>query len=265
MCRLLGVFSVGGVGLEGELGQEQCAKFLSLSKIHSDGWGLAWLEGSRVFRQRDPRSPIQSPCLSQAQSLLAQRTRAAIVHLRMATPGLPRGRDNTHPFLGSGIAFAHNGAILPHKQLRALIPTSTAPAAKGETDSEIYFQLVQQHALDNSDLTDGVCSAIRELRQQFPTASLNALILSSHKLIAVHASTTARNPFDTRDSLANSPPGGTDAYFQMYYRRSADGSLAFASSGIETASWCLMPPDTVGVVDLDTGDLNFHSLTTAGD
>ncbi len=268
MCRLLGAFSMTGAGLEGELGRELGERFLSLSRLHSDGWGGAWLEGNsrtRVARQRDPHPPSEPASARRARQFLAQKASAAIVHLRMATPGMPYGHNHTHPFLADGVAFAHNGAILPRDQLRALGPHAASSPVSGETDSEIYFGIVRRFVADRGDLLEGVCAAVREIRGEFPTASLNALMMSPRQMIAVHASTMTPSPLgDGARGDMDLPPGHEDEYFQMFYRRGPDGSVCFASSGLETAQWCPMPPDTVAAVDLDTGQLSLHDVGSAG-
>lgn len=251
MCRLLGVVSRSGRGVEGELGARRCASFLALSTLHADGWGSAWANapGSRLARHRQVGPPVND----RARCTLARRTAASIVHLRMATPGLPRCLRNTHPFLVDGVAFAHNGAIAPRDRLRRLLSAGAIADLTGTTDSELYFALVRQYAGITGNLHEGTCAAVGVLRREFPAASLNALLISPWQLTAVHASECAPNPLT----------GRADDYFQMFWTRRADGSTAFVSSGSDTTGWHPMPLATVVTVELGTAAMNWQSVAEA--
>ena len=52
--------------------------------------------------------------------------------------------------------------------------------------------------------------------------------------------------------LERLPRHHVDAYYQMRTRRGADGSLLFASSGLDIAGWEPVPSETVTRVDLTT-------------
>lgn len=248
MCRLLGVVSRSGGGVEGELGVRQCASFLLLSQLHADGWGMAWANatGSKLALHRQVGQPVDD----RARHILTRRTVASIVHLRMATPGLPRCHENTHPFLVDGVAFAHNGAIAPRDRLRGLLTSGETADITGTTDSELYFGLVRQYIGVTGDLHKGVCAAVAVLRKEFPTASLNALVVSPRQLIAVHAGERTPNPLT----------GATDDYFQMFWTRRTDGSIAFVSSGLDTTGWRPMPTATVVSVELGTGAMKWQAV-----
>src|SRR5262249_10108860 len=151
-----------------------------------DGWGTAWLDDPadpRVERMRDPLPPTLAGAARAAWQAFDSDARARLMHLRQATPGVPVTEANTHPFLADGIAFAHNGAISPKAELHRLVKPAFRDSVEGETDSELYFALVRQHAKRSGDLFEGVCEAVRILRERFPLASLNALLLSDAHLL----------------------------------------------------------------------------------
>jgi hypothetical protein len=128
----------------------------------------------------------------------------------MATQGSAVEARNTHPFLADGIAFAHNGAILPRKQLRMLLSPAYTGQLEGTTDSELFLALIRQRAHELDDTFGGVCSAVATLRREFPDASLNALLLTTEQMVAVHSSEHATVPTDhftaTGLRLADLPP-----------------------------------------------------------
>lgn len=179
-----------------------------------------------------------------AAGALGQPATAGIVHLRTATPGLPRTRDSTHPFRRGSVAFAHNGAITPVRRLHALVGDGPAAASArpGGTDSELYLALLTAQAAEAGDLAEGTRRAVRSLRSAFPRASLNALILTPDRLLVVHAGERAPAPA----SIGHDD--GT--YFRLHYRRSPDGALAFVSSGPAARGWEPLPPATIVCVDL---------------
>lgn len=188
-------------------------------------------------------------------TLLARATSAGIVHLRMASPGMAVHAAGTHPFAGDGIAFAHNGFITPTDGLRELVAGYPGFSLDTRfTDSQMYFEIVRHHVAGHIDPLDGVIEAVARIRAHFPTASLNALLLTSRTLIAVHASHEAVSPLraSPRDRL---PVGHADSYFRMYSRRRTDGSTVITSSGVDVSGWEPLPPESLLAVDIPTGQV----------
>ncbi|MGW2524200.1 class II glutamine amidotransferase [Streptomyces sp. NPDC001617] len=265
MCRLLGFAAAGSASLSQLVGEGQCNRFLRMSHLHADGWGTAWVDGlGGVATHRDPNPPQNGSAAAAARIALAGKARARLVHLRMATSGLPVSPENTHPFVADGVAFAHNGAITPKAQLAALVDPAYRTSAAGDTDSELYFALVRQHAGRSGDLLAGACSAVTHLRSLFPKASLNAMLLSRDQLIVVHSSEHSPIPVKelaaTGIAEADLPLGHLDSYFQMSYTRLADGSLVFSSTGLDTTGWTPLAPATVTAVDLHSLQVNTQRL-----
>ena len=272
MCRLLGYAAPSPRTTRSVLSGNQSAVFQDMTQLHKDGWGSAWLAptvlpgnaepaGSlipdaptSVHKERSPESGAGSLDLTEA---LAERLSSAqIVHLRMATDGMSCRAENTHPFLVDGLAFAHNGSLMPAQSIDAFIDPSIAAGLRGDTDSERYFAVIRSKIAGGLDLFDAVCETVAELRPLFPDASMNALILSQDALIVVHASADAEVPHDLFDasglSEADLPQDHRTAYYLMRQRRLEDGTMIFASSGLDIVGWEPLPPESVTRVDLAT-------------
>ena len=109
MCRLLGYVAREPVTPAHLLGGTFAA-FVEVSRLHGDGWGLAWYEGhDRLQEDKAPEPAHTSPAFSKLLATIA--TDALIGHVRWATPGFALCMENTHPFTRKQNAFAHNGAV----------------------------------------------------------------------------------------------------------------------------------------------------------
>lgn len=263
MCRLLGYVAPSSTTLEELIGDRQCDLFRSMGRLHADGWGSAWLDDStqtvRRFRDTIPAQRADSI----ANVLSVDPARARLVHLRMATAGIPVTRGNSHPFLVGGLAFAHNGSV-PRERVHELIEPDYLANVAGDTDSELYFALIRQRHGQGLSLFDATCSAVQTLRGLFPNASLNALLLSPDELIVVHSSEGAKIPrreFQASGlTEAELPLDHLSAYYRMSYRRTPDGATTFSSTGIDTTEWTPLPPATVASVNVHTCELTTRSL-----
>ena len=262
MCRLLGVVSARAASVADGLGPSPLAQFTSLARLHSDGWGMAWLTSSGALQSRtSPLSAAEDP---EFGALTRQvRTRAAVAHLRWASPGLEVCAANTHPFRDGDRAFVHNGTIRPLAELDALLSDDLRRALVGTTDSERYFRLVLQHIAAADDEARGIVDAVSLLRARFPTASLNAMLLTSDRLYVVHASDGTGGPVrELTERLADRAPiphDHLDRYFQMSYRIDQD-AIRIASSGMTEPGWSPLPADSVLVVDIDSLATAVHAL-----
>jgi len=145
MCQLLGmncntptdiVFSFTGFATRG-----------GLTDHHSDGWGIAFFEGSGVRHFVDYQSAVSSPVAELIKSCPI-KSQHVIAHIRKATQGRV-SLANCHPFVrelwGRYWVFAHNG------DLKNFTPTLDGPYRPvGTTDSEMAF-----------------CYLLQELRKRF--------------------------------------------------------------------------------------------------
>ncbi len=222
-----------------------------------------WLDAADVIQSTKIATAGQDD-LRLTEAMVEQATTARVVHLRMATDGMPVRQENSHPFVTDGIGLAHNGSIVPTALLRERLSPEVLAGVRGETDSELYLALVRQNVRRGQSLAEAVFDAVSWLRGVYPKASLNALILSPTEFVAVHASSFATPPFAefaasgiTEEEF---PFEHMDAYYQLSYLRSASGAIAFSSTGINRNGWTVLPDESVSAVDLGTLELTTMRL-----
>lgn len=269
MCRLFAFVSPELTTAGSALGAEGIESLLSLARLHGDGWGWAGVRepGRMPMVIRSPRSATSDPAFDAA---LTTPVRAGMVHLRWATAGLPVNERNAHPFEADGIAFAHNGTIKPLDDLRALLSPESVAALTGTTDSEMYFALIREQVALGLSLQEAAAHVARRLRELFPLASLNALILDREHLVVVHASATSILTDHDLARLAllsaTLPDEHNEDYFALRTRRGADGSVMVGSTGVAGEDWVPLPAESVTAIrldDLSSATLELASVATA--
>lgn len=266
MCRLFAFVSPAASTARRELHPAGLESLLSLARLHGDGWGWAGVDAlgtSPAVRKSS------LPAVSDADFAVAIDTPAcaAMVHLRWATAGLPVNLNNAHPFAADGMTFEHNGTIKPLDELRALLSPESISTLTGTTDSEMYFALIREQVALGSSLHEGVVQVVRMLREKFPQASLNALLLDGEQLIAVHASATSALTADDLGRMGpvagSLPPGHNEDYFALRMRESPDGTISVSSTGVAGDGWLALPAESVTAVRLDDRSRTTIELTPA--
>lgn len=265
MCRLFAYVSPVASTARAELRDDGLDSLLSLARLHGDGWGWAGIDGDgSPETRRSPSSAVSDAGFAAAIDTPAS---AALVHLRWATAGLPVNLNNAHPFRVDGLTFGHNGTIRPIDELRSMLSPASVAALTGTTDSEMYFALIREQVALGNPLHEAVVQAVRRLREQFPQASLNALLLSGEQLIVVHASATSALTADDigrMGPLAETLPAGhNEDYFALRLRESADGTVAVSSTGVAGEGWQALPAESVTAVRLDDRSRTTIELTPA--
>ncbi|NQV91361.1 class II glutamine amidotransferase [Candidatus Woesearchaeota archaeon] len=107
------------------------------SWMHSDGWGIAYLDGTTWVVEKSTKAIFHDPKVDQLRNI---KTNLAIIHVRKKM-GSKTHYKNTHPFkfkrkdLGD-YAFCHNGYIEEE------IEYCPSFSPKGETDSEQLFYAI---------------------------------------------------------------------------------------------------------------------------
>lgn len=253
MCRLFGYVSPSITCPENELGTDDFDDFTALTRVHADGWGMAWNDAGTVRVKRSTQRADTDP--HYAELAATPLGTAGFVHLRWATGGLPVTEENTHPFLDDNMAFAHNGHIEPIDQLESLLNPESVARLRGTTDSERYFQLIRQCIEESGSEKDGVTNALQILMQHFPHASLNALLLTSTQLFAIHVNSRADSPYEKIRAMFESddavPPRHAHEYYAMDYREK-NSCFQVVSSGLSRENWISARPDAAVVVSLKT-------------
>lgn len=261
MCRLLGVVSVRPISIVDAVGDGVLKDFVALTKVHGDGWGVAAVDATgHPHVQVSARSAVDDRDFDAAMH--DGRSTASLVHLRWATSGLAVEPQNSHPFLADGIAMAHNGSIKPFAPLNELLEPAVAATLRGTTDSERYFGVIRQHRRTAPNLTEAVRRAVAQLRDIYPEASLNALILGDGQLIVVHAH--ARSVLLDEDieeiSATDLPAEHLEDYFALRVARPRDGVLVVGSTGFGDLAWEPLPPESVTSIALDSLAVSTVSL-----
>jgi predicted glutamine amidotransferase len=253
MCRLLGVVSAVPVSIADAVGDDVLKDFLALTKIHGDGWGVASADhvGDSPQVQVSAGTALDDPVFDSATH--DPRFTAAVVHLRWATNGLAVQPQNSHPFLADGVAMAHNGSIKPMGPLGDLLEPGVAASMRGTTDSERYFGLIRQHRRTAPDLAEAVRRAVAQLRQIYPEASLNALLLGEDQLIVVHAHARSRLLDEDVEEISATdlPAEHLEDYFALRMARPADGIVVIGSTGFGDLRWEPLQPECVTAIPLD--------------
>jgi len=249
MCRLLGVVTRAPLPLTAALG-ELTVPFTELSREHGDGWGIAAWPGAGGGRPRVVKG-IASAAGDWLweHALAGTHADAAVLHLRMASPGLPVVPGNTHPFTAGGLAFAHNGFFSPYDALDELIDPGLLAAAGGSTDSERFFLRVRT-LLRDEDPVDALARAAADIRARASFASLNCLLLTEEALYAY-----ADEDPDSEVSRRRGPD-----FFRLRYRADGDRVLV-ASSGVPQpdGAWRVLPYRQVLEIRRDDLGVRVHA------
>jgi predicted glutamine amidotransferase len=264
MCRLLGVVSTAPIAVSDAVGEHVLKDFVALTKIHGDGWGIAHVDHAG----KDPRVEVSAGSALDDPAFVAatrdHRYAASLVHLRWATSGIAVQPKNSHPFLADGVAMAHNGSVNPTAALDKLLGPSIAATLAGTTDSERYFALIRQHRPDAPDLVEAVRRAVAQLRELYPGASLNALVLGEDQLIAVHAHARSRLPDEDIEEItaAELPAEHLEDYFALRWVRPEEQTLIVGSTGFGDLDWQPLPPESVTAISMRDLSMTVRPLVT---
>jgi predicted glutamine amidotransferase len=264
MCRLLGVVSTAPIAVAEAVGAQVLTDFVALTKIHGDGWGVAHIDqaGQDLRVDVSAGSALDDPAFAQAAH--DRRSVASLVHLRWATNGLAVKPQNSHPFLADGVAFAHNGSIKPAGPLDELLEPETVASLRGTTDSERYFGVIRQYRRTAPDLAEAVRRAVAQLRELYPEASLNALMLGEGQLIAVHAHAHSRLLDEDIEEItaADLPTEHLEDYFALRWVRPDDQTMVIGSTGFGDLDWQPLPPESVTAVSMRDLSMTLLPLVT---
>lgn len=276
MCRLLAYSAKTPRAVEDLFDPGEFDRFRKLSHLHRDGWGMSWVTsadeaanpgceepgigGTSLRARRSILPAYEDPTFT---ALTGRRLgRAGFVHLRWATSGLAVAEANTHPFLMSGWAFAHQGSIPSPERMQALLGPEWLAKRRGTTDSEAYFLHLLQCLRQEGSLVGGIRRAVADIAAACGPASLNAVLLSPASLVVVHGSAGLDPPRDDLLAVAKAedlPLDHLEGYFGLRYRRVAD-HIVITSSGLAAEGWADIPAASILHVDLRTGSSSFHSF-----
>lgn len=252
MCRLFAFVSPATSTVHDELGDAGMESLVSLARLHGDGWGWAGVErlGDAPVVRKSARSAVADPLF---EKIMTTEAHAAMVHLRWATSGIPIADHNAHPFQDGDLAFEHNGALKPIGDLRALLSPESLATLEGDTDSEMYFALIREQLALGLPLHEATVHAVRRLREVFPLASMNAILLDRDQMVVVRASAHSILSERSLDAIAlhdHLPDEHNEDYFALRWKRHDDGTIIIGSTGVAEFDWEPLPPESVTVIHL---------------
>lgn len=238
MCRLMGFVSHEKKTFP-EIAGSDFAKFVALSSIHCDGWGVATIDHDEE-KAHLVRAAEMAHTSSQFDDAIATtKVDGGLLHLRWATAGLPVSENNSHPFVYEDFTFIHNGSIYPPASIEPFIDPAFSWLITGDTDSERYFYLMMT-MIKRHGFVEGVRQAVVTVKENCDYSSINAMIMNEKTLITVSEFDPARKP----------DFGGAD-YYELNYRKDKDG-VVIASTGWPQEGWTPLPNHSMLVVDRNT-------------
>ncbi len=218
MCRLLAFVSNAPTTACQLVGDREFESFLALSLEHGDGWGMAWHDGEGELNVEKAVEAAHASDLLDKLSRTAEMD-AMVLHLRRASPGMRVAFENTHPFAGGRLAFAHNGWIRPVTELEGLLAPAARDGLRGTTDSERYFQLLLAGVEETGSVELALPPLLDRLRDLFRYNALNFVLLTERSLYAV---------CDFSQEAASRR--GDPDYYTLGYKRTPD-AVVVGSSG----------------------------------
>jgi predicted glutamine amidotransferase len=234
MCRLLGYSSKTPTTFTQVVG-ENLNQFVELANDHCDGWGIATTNNHKAELYKEPVAATKSKNFE--QQLNSHISKAALLHLRWATPGMAVNENNTHPFTYQDISFIHNGSITPPTALDSLIDKKYLQLAKGTTDSERYF-LYLLTQIEKHGFIDGVKQGLSYIKNKCTYSSINMMIQNDQSFIAACIYNEDKIP----DRFKDQPD-----YYHLKYT-THNGQVVVASSGWNQEGWREIPNGSVLVV-----------------
>ncbi|MFJ5646253.1 class II glutamine amidotransferase [Streptomyces sp. NPDC093223] len=231
MCRLLGVVANRRRPISDLLARD-LDPFLALAAEHRDGWGVGLRgdDGTITSVKSTDRADTSFPLRS---LLNLTSTDAALLHLRMASPGFGVTVANTHPFGDDTVAFAHNGDFTPSTAIDEILGAQTLALAAGETDSERFHLAVWRRLTEGSDPADAILRTASDIRARADHfASLNCMLMTRDALYTYVESDPDSDVISRRG----------DGYFGIHYRQDQD-AVVVASVGWPRpeSEWTALP------------------------
>ena len=103
-----------------------------------------------------------------------------------------------------------------------------------------------------------------QLREFYPDASLNALVLGEDQLIAVHAHARSRLPEEDIEEItaAELPAEHLEDYFALRWARPDEQTIVVGSTGFGDLGWQPLPPESVTAISMHDLKMTLHPLVT---
>lgn len=239
MCRMLAIIPRNGSRVNPELVTAfrklaTCGMVTPGSKPgHSDGWGIVtWINAVPTYLGREPKDAMKDEKYELACKRIAELEQSSplVVHLRKASVGL-KVVSNTHPFVNSDWAFAHNGTI---RKLNV----------KKSTDSEWFFEcLMREYKRFKGDMVRAIQEQVIAVHAAYPYTSMT-FILSNGKETYVYRD-CSKNP----------------SYYGMYFAE-VNNLLVVCQERFFESSWQEVPNGQLLQID-SAGNHKIVSLVSS--
>lgn len=220
--------------------------FLALSRIHSDGWGHVGTDShgglsattGMADAERELARAADRPCT------------AALHYLRLASSSSPVVAANLQPFHDDGIAFMHNGALAPYALGLAALSPADRRALRGTSDSELYFAFVRRELRTGpGPIRERIARAVAGVRELFPHACLNAMLLWGGELVVIASRGTVAAPLDALAAHgATLDEADAASYNRLFRTTTPEGTHLVTTSGIDVTGWDEIPDGEVLVL-----------------
>ncbi|MEJ6607795.1 MAG: class II glutamine amidotransferase [Candidatus Planktophila sp.] len=244
MCRLLGFVATQERSFAEVVG-EGFSDFVELSKEHKDGWGISTCsrDSGDTETFRDLTLAAESATFTETTNVV--KSDGALLHLRLASKGLSVDLANNHPFNFGDYSFMHNGTIKSIAAVQEFVAAKYLDRFTSTTDSERYFYTVLT-CIDELGLVEGVRKAVKTISTNCDFTSINSMLLTPEKMIAV---------CEFNDS--DSSEWTVDSHYELRYT-AEEGVIKVASTGWGKDHWARLGNHSILVIDRT--DLTFEVL-----
>ncbi len=162
---------------------------------HDDGWGCAWLNSFghiRGYRSVKPLHEEDPDDLGRVMELAADSP-FFMLHVRKASPNIPKGSEYVHPFVRSTrmgiVSFCHNGTIQNVETL-GLIEYAEEVMTKSDSERFLYYLMGRLERDRDDDLR-----ALKTALNEIPAGSTANYILALENPFQAYVSTNfSRTP-----------------------------------------------------------------------
>jgi len=190
---------------------------------HADGWGIAYYENNSPICTVSAQAADADPGFARIVHEASMHS-VSMAHLRKASLGAI-SPENCQPFTEGSFTFCHNGTIEDSKNLP--LNPHRRKLLRGDTDSEVLFQLIMQCIDEAGDTEKGLRRAISLVQETCPYTALN-LLLATGETVYVLREVNEDHPLVRDNNLC-------DCYYTLYFQ-DVDG-LVISSEPLGKYNW----------------------------
>ncbi len=156
---------------------------------HGDGWGIVWLNSFGHLASYGSLSPFYEMDLEEIEPVLQHAADSPLfmIHVRKASPGIPKGCEYLHPFVRSTkqgmMAFVHNGTIVNYETL-GLVDYADEVLTKSDSERLFYYLVGRMEWNLEEDIKE-----LKDAIEHIPAGSSANFILVRENPLTVYAST----------------------------------------------------------------------------